>query len=146
MQEVFRMEKLTQAEINALKEALDDEYRAMATYDQVIADFGNVRPFINIRESEKRHIGALMALFERYGQTIPENTWPGRCTKYSNLQEACEAGEAAEVANAALYERLLRATRRSDIIAVFRNLREASQKRHLPAFRRCASRWTDNDG
>jgi hypothetical protein len=31
-------------EIAALHEALDDEYRAWATYDQVIADHGAVQP------------------------------------------------------------------------------------------------------
>jgi len=46
----------------------------------------------------------------------------------------------ADVANAALYERLMASTGRSDILAVFRNLRDASQERHLPAFRRCVER------
>jgi hypothetical protein len=62
------------------------------------------------------------------------------------VREACEAGIAAEVANAALYERLLTATRRPDILTVFQRLREASQQRHLPAFRRCAERRGEGDG
>ncbi len=36
------MNSLTEIEIRALNEALDDEYRSWATYDQVIADFGKV--------------------------------------------------------------------------------------------------------
>jgi hypothetical protein len=56
------MSNLTDAEIHALREALDDEYRAWATYDQVIADFGEVPPFANIREAEGRHIDAICAL------------------------------------------------------------------------------------
>ena len=36
------MDRLTEHEIEALREALDDEYHAWATYDQVIADFGEV--------------------------------------------------------------------------------------------------------
>jgi len=35
---------LAQAETSALAEALDDEYRAWANYDQVIVDFGEVAP------------------------------------------------------------------------------------------------------
>ena len=58
------MTSLSQAEINALLEALDDEYRAWSTYDQVLRDFGDVRPFINIREAEARHIETLL---EHYG-------------------------------------------------------------------------------
>ncbi len=45
------MSPLTETEIVALNEALDDEYRALATYDQVIADFGDALPFNNIREA-----------------------------------------------------------------------------------------------
>jgi hypothetical protein len=132
------MNVLTNAEIEALREALDDEYRAWATYDQVIADFGEVPPFSHIRAAEARHIDALQILFARYGVTVPENPWPGRVARYGSLQEACAAGVAAEIDNAALYERLLAATQRPDIRVVFRNLQEASQQRHVRAFERCA--------
>lgn len=134
------MSVLDDAEEQALRDALDDEYRAWATYDQVIRDLGAERPFINIREAEARHIEALRALFQRYGLQIPENTWPGRVPRFASMREACEAGIAAEIENAALYERLMRSTNRQDILAVFDNLRRASQERHLPAFRRCATR------
>lgn len=76
------MNDLSEAEIHALNEALDDEYRAWATYDQVIADFGN--------------------------------------------------GE--------MYDRLLKVIQHQNIVAVLCNLQEASQQRHLAAFRRCAQR------
>lgn len=131
---------LSPTEVHALEEALDDEYQAWSTYDQVIADFGEVRPFANIRDAEARHIAALRTLFERYGLNVPTNPWPGKVARYASVRDACEAGVAAEIANGALYERLLAATRRPDILAVFRNLQEASQQRHLPAFRRCAER------
>ena len=131
---------LNESEIRALHEALDDEYRAWATYDQVIRNFGDARPFSNIREAEARHIEALCALFVAYGLPIPSNPWPGKVTRYSSLLAACEAGVAAEVVNGEMYERLLGATARPDILAVFRNLQEASQQRHLPAFQRCAQR------
>lgn len=132
------MEELSKTEIGALLEALDDEYRAFATYGQVISDFGPVRPFINIRESEGRHIAALKRLFHRYGVPVPENSWMGRAARYGSIEEACRAGVEAEIANAALYERLLASTRRPDILRVYRALQDASQQRHLRAFRRCA--------
>jgi hypothetical protein len=131
---------LDEREARALRDALDDEYCAWATYDQVIEDFGEQRPFINIRAAEARHIRALYVLFRRYRLTIPKNTWPGRVPRFSSLVAACEAAVQAEVDNAALYDRLLESTRRSDILTVFRNLRSASLERHLPAFRRCATR------
>jgi hypothetical protein len=131
---------LSESERAHLIAALDDEYQARATYAQVIADFGNVRPFSNIVEAENRHARALIGLFERYGVPVPPDTWPGRTPRYGSLREACEAGVAAEVANAGLYEELLWGTDRADIREVYENLREASQERHLPAFRRCAAR------
>jgi hypothetical protein len=132
------MTDLTDVEIRALNEALDDEYKAWATYDQVIADFGEIAPFNHIREAEARHIAALRTLFARYGLAVPENPWPGRVPRFASLTEACAAGVAAEIENAALYERLLSATRRADILGVFQRLQAASQERHLRAFERCA--------
>jgi hypothetical protein len=131
---------LDDAERQALREALDDEYRAWATYDQVIADFGPARPFINIRDAEAQHIDELGALFQRYGLPLPESTWTGRAPRFASPREACEAAVTGELENVALYERLMRTTRRQDILAVFANLQRASEERHLPAFRRCAVR------
>ena len=134
------MSSLTDSEVQVLTEALDDEYRAWATYGQVIADFGDVRPFINIREAEARHIQALLGLFERYELAVPANPWPGNVERYSSLQAACEAAVAAEIANGEMYERLLGKSQRADVLAVLRKLQAASQQRHLPAFQRCAHR------
>jgi len=140
------MTTLNETEVRALHEALDDEYRAWTTYDRVIADFGGVQPFSNIREAEARHIEALRGLFSRYGLVVPANPWPGKAMRYTNLQEACKAGVAAEIENGALYERLLASTQCPDILAVFRNLQKASQERHLPAFQRCVERGSGSDG
>jgi hypothetical protein len=128
---------LTETEIRALNEAVDDEYLALATYDQVIVDFGEVQPFSNIREAERRHIEALSEVFTRYGLSIPENPWLGKVERYASLQAACEAAITSEIANGIMYDKLLIASSRPDIITVFRNLRDASQQRHLPAFKRC---------
>lgn len=134
------MSILSENEIQLLHEALDDEYMAFSTYDQVISDFGEVRPFINIRDAEGRHIEALCSLFREYGLPIPENTWPGRVERYPTVQAACKAAVSAEIANGEMYERLLAMTLRPEILGVLRNLQEASQQRHLPAFERCAKK------
>jgi hypothetical protein len=134
------MSILSADEQRALHEALDDEYKAWTIYDQVIHDFGPERPFINIRDAEARHIDALCALFRRYGVEVPANPWPGRVPRFANTRDACEAAIAGELANAAIYDRLMRSTTREDILRVFDNLLRASQERHLPAFRRCAIR------
>lgn len=135
---------LTAGEVTALHEALEDEYKAWATYDQVIQDFGAVRPFVNIRESEARHVAALAALYERFALPMPRNDWPGRALRFENLRAACEAAVAGEVENELMYRRLLAATSTPIIRRVFERLRDASQQRHLPAFRRCLARQSAN--
>lgn len=132
------MSNLTETEIHVLHEALDDEYCARGTYDQVISDFGEVPPFSNIREAEGRHLEALCTLFVCCGLPVPENPWPGKVARYASLQAACEAGEAAEIVNGEMFDRLLGATQRPDILTVLCNLQEASQERHPPSFQRCA--------
>ena len=137
------MAQLSTPEAKALREALDDEYKAWTTYDQVIQEFGPIRPFINIRDSESRHINALCQIYRDYGLIPPNNTWIGKAPRYDNVKSACAAAVQAEINNADLYERIMASTERPDILNVFRNLRDASQQRHLPAFRRCLQRRRD---
>ncbi len=126
--------------VEALREALDDEYRALATYRKVIEAFGPVQPFVNIAAAEERHARALLEQFDRLGVRPPEDTWPGRIAAPRTLTEACEAAVQAEIDNAAMYERLIAEVGDPAIGDVLRRLQEASQARHLPAFRRCLSR------
>jgi hypothetical protein len=129
---------LSASEAEALLMALEDEYKAWAVYDQVIADFGAVRPFTSIQKAEESHIAALVALFERYGLEVPENEWPGSVPSFDSLADACAAGVQAEIDNAALYDELFSMVDNADIIRVFTSLQQASQTKHLPAFERCA--------
>ena len=130
--------ELSALEVNALTIALDDEYRAWAVYDQVIADLGNVRPFTAIRRAEESHIAALVTLFDRYGLDVPGNEWLGHVPSFDTLAEACETGVQAEIDNATLYDRLFSMVDNPDIVQVFTRLQQASQTKHLPAFERCA--------
>ena len=128
--------------IAALREALDDEFCARATYRKVIEAFGPVQPFVNIVEAEDRHAEALLALFAKFGIEPPEDTWPDRVTAPKTLADACQAAVEAEIANEAMYERLLAGISDPDVLTVMRRLQQASQERHLPAFRRCLERET----
>ena len=131
---------LDEAEVDALRYTLDDEYKAHETYAQVIRDFGDVRPFINIVEAEERHYSALLSLFETYGIAPPANRWAGHAPRFDSVHDACAAAVQGEIDNVKLYDRALTTTRRPDILAVYQRLRSASLERHLPAFRRCVER------
>lgn len=124
---------------SALLSALDDEYKARATYEAVMAKIGSIRPFSMIIRAEEQHISALKALFDKYGVAIPSDPWTGKISAPDTLGASCQAGVDAEIANASLYrDQLLPAAKDyADITGVFTNLMQASQERHLPAFDRC---------
>lgn len=129
-----------QAEVDAMLRALADEYHAWAIYNQVVADFGAVRPFVNIRRAEEQHILALTALLNKYGLTVPENEWESKVPSFESVSAACASAVQAEKDNAGLYDDLFAAVDNPDIQVVFTSLQSASLNRHLPAFERCAAR------
>ena len=131
--------ELPKAVQDALNEAINDEYKALATYELVTATFGTVRPFSMIKGAEEQHIASLKAIYDKYGLVAPENTWSSKITIPTTLQEACQFGVDAEIANAVLYkEKLLPVVEDyEDIVVVFTNLMNASEQKHLPAFERC---------
>jgi len=129
---------LSASEIEALQMALDDEYKAWSVYEQVIDDFGAVRPFTTIQRAEESHISALLRIFDRYGLEAPTNQWLNEVPSYDTLGDACAAGVQAEIDNAALYDQLFDMVDNTDIIRVFSALQRASETQHLPAFESCA--------
>lgn len=126
--------------VAALNEALQDEFKARAIYNKVIETFGPIRPFINIVEAEGRHASALLRQFERLGLKPPKDEWAGRVEAPASIAIACEEAVAAEIENAEMYDRLLAVVDDPTVRDVLLNLQDASQSRHLPAFRRCLER------
>jgi hypothetical protein len=123
----------------ALDQAINDEYKALSTYEAIIAEFGSIRPFSMIKGAEEQHIASLKAIYDKYGLTIPVNNWSDKVEVPPTLQAACQLGVDAEIANASLYqdELLSKVSKYEDITSVFTNLMNASQQKHLPAFDRC---------
>jgi len=123
----------------ALSEAINDEYKALSVYEAVIDRFGPVRPFSMIKGAEEQHIASLKAIYDKYGLEVPVNDWPSKVSAPETLQEACQIGVDAEIANAALYrdELIPAVSTYEDIILVFENLMSASEEKHLPAFEKC---------
>ncbi len=123
----------------ALNEAINDEYKALAVYETVIAKFGLVRPFSMIKGAEEQHIASLKVIYDKYGVEVPENDWLNKVSSPATIEAACQIGVEAEIANAALYrENLIPAVKGyEDITLVFTNLMDASEQKHLPAFEKC---------
>ena len=125
----------------ALQFALEDEYRAEAMYEAIIDEFGEVRPFINIIEAERRHAMRAKAEMDRLGIAYEDdNPFRGTIEAPATLLEACETGVTAEIENIALYDRLLPQIEDASVMATLSDLQWASRERHLPAFERCVAR------
>lgn len=137
---------LDKEEVNGLLLALNDEFLAWATYDQINKDLDNPRPFINIIKAEARHAENLKVLFEKYKIPVPDNKWIGETEKHVSVSGACKAGVDAEIANVELYDKLLKSTKREDILTVYKNLQRASNENHLPAFGRCSEGGGNGNG
>jgi hypothetical protein len=130
-----QLEKKTE---QALIDAINDEYKARAVYQKVTDKFGSVQPFSNIIKAEATHIAELKVLFTKYGIAVPKDDWYGKVPAFATLQEACAGGVQAEIDNVKMYDGFFKFVKEKDIIAVFKRLRDASQDKHLPAFKKCA--------
>jgi len=124
---------------NALLEALtgpEGEYAAYAMYTAVIEKYGELEPYVSIRKAEAKHIEALKRQLGRYGVDYPaENPYLGRVGAPESLEDAAQAWAEGEVANVAMYDRLMEAVQDyPNLVQVMGRLRAASQERHLPAF------------
>ncbi|HOB14377.1 MAG TPA: DUF2202 domain-containing protein [Novosphingobium sp.] len=124
----------------ALLTALDDEYKAEATYQAVLDKHGDVRPFSNIIRAEQRHQEMVKAEMDRRGWSYGPNPYSGKITAPATLLDACKTGVQAEVENIALYDRLLPAIDDPAAKSVLERLQWASRENHLPAFERCVAR------
>jgi hypothetical protein len=128
---------LSASEKDALNQAILEEYGALNLYNSVIAQLGNVYPFSQIVRAEQQHVNALTRQATKYGVTVPANPGLTDAPTFATLSEACQAGAAAEIADAALYDQLKSVVTHTDILQVFNNLQSASLTSHLPSFQAC---------
>lgn len=126
----------------ALRTALDDERRAQAFYQSVLARYGQVRPFMNIVHAEERHEAVLTALMERHGVEASPAKQGDIAAPAATLAACSLQAAQLERENIAMYDRLLADVSEPDIRAAFENLRAASEKNHLPAFERWSTTGT----
>ena len=124
----------------ALEMALDDEYKAEATYAAVLSKFADARPFVNIKEAEQRHADMVVVHYQAYGMTVPANPYMGQISAPDTLLAACQLGRDAEIENIALYDRIIPTVENPAIKQTLTQLQWASRDRHLPAFQRCIDR------
>ncbi|MBP1949919.1 hypothetical protein [Virgibacillus litoralis] len=113
--------------------ALQDEFLAQQRYQNVLLNFGYVRPFAQIQEAELRHINALLPLFNRYQVPVPQDISSMFITTPATIKNAFAEGVQGEIDNINMYEKFLAQNTPSDVRMVFTQLRNASLN-HLAAF------------
>jgi len=131
-------EPLSDAEIEGLVRAIEEEFGAAALYQSVLDKFGNVSPFNDIVLSEARHASALINQAQKYGIPVPEFPSSEGLSAFETVDEACQAGVDAEIADAELYDELISFTTNSALIRVYTNLQKATLDSHLPVFEDCS--------
>jgi len=134
----YPVEELDEQTIGYLQAAITDERKALATYTSFMEKFGRVRPFVNIARAEEHHISMIKALYDKYGLEIPEDTSVVKAAP-DTIQEACQLGSGAELANDAMYQDMIANIEQQDIKEVFNALADASRLMHLPAFVNCSN-------
>ena len=114
--------------------ALQDEYMAHDEYRAILKEFGSLRPFSNISQTEERHhIVCLVSLFKKHGVALPSDRGIEVVRTHETLAAAIQAGVAAEEANTEMYEHFLTRGLPADVQSVFEYLLGASRN-HLRAF------------
>lgn len=130
---------LPQEVIDLMVDGWTDEQHAYAVYESVMAQFGEVAPFVSIQKAEVQHSAAWEFLFDRYGiatPAVPSFEVPA----FATTADACAVAAAAEIANFELYDTMMTAfADYPDIYQIALALRNASEFNHLPAFEACAS-------
>lgn len=107
--------------------ALQDEYLALATYEAVVATYGEVAPFTRLIIAETAHADALLALFETYQIEPLVNDAASLITIPASLEESYTALLGAEEANIAMYDKFLAVEDLpEDLELTFTNLKNAS--------------------
>jgi len=124
-----------------LDTALQDEYRAEATYGAAIEVYGETRPFTRIVLAEGRHVSAVARLIQKRGVPVPD--WDSDAypipADFNQLEiaEACALGHEAEIQNVAMYDEFIGIGLPADVESVFQSLQTASELNHQAAFSRC---------
>jgi hypothetical protein len=130
-------EPLDAGEVTALTEAINEEYRALNTYQAALAQFDSLTPFSQIVRAEQQHVNALARLFTKYDLAVPINPGLVPVPTFASPTAACQASVDAEIADAALYDTLKASVDNADVLQVFANLQATSLNSHLPAFDAC---------
>ena len=112
--------------------AYQDESNALKEYEELMAVFGEVAPFVNIAKAEESHLEAVIHLYDYYNLEVPDYEAENYVVP-ETIDEAYAIGIQAEIDNIAMYEAFLSTDLDYVTERVFTSLMEGSES-HLAAF------------
>jgi hypothetical protein len=121
--------------------AIEDELRAKAEYEMIMATYDVINPFSNIARSEQKHIDLLVPLLAQYDVDYDEADILNHLIEINSLLEAYQVGVIAEIANIAMYDEFLTYDLPEDLVYAFTALRDASYS-HLAAFEKGVAKYS----
>lgn len=122
----------------AMNQAIDNEYKLHAYYQAAISKFGDQRPFAMIVGAESQHIAVLGALYDKYGLSLPTDSWAAQTYDFTTFPAACSTALGYEKGIQTLYDGLVpQVTSYADITQVMTNIKDATPS-HISAFQKCA--------
>ena len=116
----------------ALGEAMDREYKALATYRAIVERFGAVAPFPHLIQEADRQVDALLRVYTRNRIDPPRDRWARRLPSPETLGDACRNAIDSELESANTYDRLVDEVEDPAIRLVLSQLDEACRYRRRP--------------
>jgi hypothetical protein len=119
--------------------ALDEEYRAEATYASIVTKLGSRPSFRAVSQLDRRQAWILESLGIAHGLELPSNAWSstGAPSDFKTTAAACRTGLESEKKVVALYDELLKKDLPVDFRRAFEHLRGASADHYLHVFEAC---------
>lgn len=116
--------------------AYEDESKAIAEYEAIIAKFGESAPFKNILKAEARHLASVEKLAETLGTKLTSFDAKSTVVLPATLQEAYKLAAQTEKEGVLMYEQFLKsASLPAEAKGVFTALMKGSQS-HQKAYER----------
>lgn len=123
---------------SALGATLQREQHALATYQNVIARLGAIRPFANIIPAEQQHVATLKAFLAECTVALLTGTVTG-ATAPATTSQACALGLSTEQSLVSLYDQQLpNMTSYPDVHQAFGSFKTVSAESHLTPLQRFA--------
>src|SRR5688500_18369764 len=120
------MSPISQADVRALHQALECEYRSCATYTGMISAIGNVPLLVRIRDVHAVHLGIIETLHGRYGVPLPHRYPRLRVARCTDAASACSTAIAAELERVDFYKKLIGTAHDGAVVGELQNLERAS--------------------